>query len=427
MRFIFSAPFRTNININNLKALDAPETVVKVITSALKMSGVLANGYSWQIPWRKVKQGELHYAELSQDQLSFSAIPLLRLMISGSVLSSSMSDLHSTRVIKDVLVNHCVAEYYGNTIAILRIDITLTKMASEAEVFAVLDRWSTAYCSDVIKLIKPMEENVHHELIKHHNLFFKLGDFNVFFRRNALENNVTEPKEDMLWVTRLFMQSAPVLADLLEGWTQQADLSARTTKIGQANIAFCVGNSIVFDVLTPEEESALYTALSICSYFYVLHDVLNQNLRQLFLHLSKNNTVSSTMIHKANSVRSYIEFMENEINDTLIGMQGYRDEISRLLLKTWNYGELIGAVKGKKYAVKKIIEFSIQEKQGRYGRIIEAILAGIGGVALMDFAINIYTFDKSTDSFNIDLPVVHTLYLIIFLLFVFIILVLKKK
>ena len=67
MNFIFSAPFRTGINLNSFISMNFTSEVVASVTSSLnEVKELLPNGFSWDIPWAKDSKGELHYSELSE-------------------------------------------------------------------------------------------------------------------------------------------------------------------------------------------------------------------------------------------------------------------------------------------------------------------------------------------------------------------------
>jgi len=446
MRFIFSAPFRTNITLDSLNAVVTPEPVAKTLASTIQsLQSTMPVGFKWETQWARNNMGELHYSELSEDMLPLSATPILQLTISSDIIISHFV-VPGDAIFQIARVDHCFVDYYDNTIAIARIDITLKEPRNKSIFFSSIDRWSTEFCSSIIKLIKPVEKEIWNKLLKNdqkenRGVFLSPGEFTVFFDRNVVQEDALNEREEMLWVTRIFLNSSDLsksdLSNLLENWTQQSNLSAKTIMVGHAHIAFCVGNSVVFDTLTDEEELAINKSLSLCTYFYVIYDVLNQNLRKLYLKISKDKLASASAINNLNITRSHIEFIENEFSDVLMGLQGLRKNVSSILLKTWSYADLVEAVQRKKSTVGKLVDFLLQNKQNRYNRLIESVLAAIGGVTLLDFTLNLFSFSNSTISMDDSIPglvdaarhlsVDGTLYtIIIFLVFV-LLLVIKKR
>lgn len=444
MRFLFSAPFRTNINMNSLHAVNGAESVAAVIDAAVAASSpALPPGCAWESPWNQADRGELHYSELSEDCLPLTATPLMRLVVNPGFVASATAVAGTPPATEEVVVDRCVVDYYDNTVAIVSVELTLAGGASEAQTLSTVDRWSTAYCSAIIRAIKPFENAILKALRPDKRqsdtaIFMKPEEFHVFLDRMESVQDASEPREEMLWVTRILLASpdGPPI-DLLQQWTQQGDLALKTARVGQADIAFCVGNSIVFDPLTDKEASALHSALSICTYFYVLYNVLNHNLRTLFLNVSRIKAVPAATITRVNRTRSHIEFMENEFSDVLMGFQGLRNDISRRLLATWSYDDLVQAVQKKKDAVAKLVDYSQLEKQNRYGRMIESILAAIGGVAILDFILNLFAFSSDRELADdaviglVDAPrhlsVDGTLYTVVAFLIFVLILVLRKR
>lgn len=446
MRFIFSAPFRTNINLNSLRAVDSSDLITETIETAVRVVNKnLSAGFLWETPWSRLDDSELHYSELTEDRLPPSATPLLRLVIPGDVILSIQAQKNTSEHFKETEIRHCAIDYYDNTVGILCVDMTFKEIVDCEKFFALIDKWSTTFCSSIIKHIKPIEENIRTVLtsgndVLKNSYFICPGKFNVFFDRNAInkENNASVEREEMLWVTRILISTSEEQDyDVLKTWTQAPNLLEIKAKIGNVSAAFCVGNSVVFGEPSKMEEYALKTSLSVSTYFYVLYDVLNQNLRLIFLKVSTTKKVETSVVSNVNRTRGHIEFIENEFSDVLMGLQGLRNDICRLLLKTWRYSELVNAVERKKNSVEKVIDFIIKEKQNRYGRIIESILVAIGGVAILDFSLNLFSFSSDPELGEDSIPglidaakylsVDATLYImIVFLLFV-LLLVMKKR
>lgn len=444
MRFVFSAPFRTNINLSSIEAVDASELIANIIKIAIRNTkSNLGKGFSWKTPWVKTCNGELHYSELAEDYLPLSATPLLQLVISDNEMLSDLASSVKIMSVEEVLFKSCTVDYYDNTVGILNVDIVFNVNKYDQHFFSLIDKWSTKYCSLIIKIIKSFEIDMLSSLLvagrkNESNSFINPGDFYVFFDRNNLEPKSLAKIEEMLWVTRILIKdSGSQCCEILNNWTQQSSLSQRKKNIGNVDVAFCIGNSVIFGSLSNLEESALKASLSISTYFYVIYSIMNKNLRSIYLDLSKGQKVKISLISKASRIRTHIEFIENEFSDVLMGLQGLRSEISRLLLSTWNYSELVKAVQSKKNSVAKVVDSKLQEKQSRYARIIEAILAAIGGVAVLDFSLNLFSFSNnnkidsnaipglvySTKFFSVDAAI----YCILLFLFIVFFSVIKKR
>lgn len=441
MRFIFSAPFRTNINLKTVNAVDSSDLIYDVLYQAKQdIEGNVPETLSWDIPWNKSNNGELQYAALTEDSLPLSATPILKLNISNYQCANA---LIANFAFESLTINSCFVEYYDNTIAILTIDMVFNGIKNTKLFLENVDKWSTAYCSSVIKYIKPFETSMLFAIAKYDGLnkkqiFLKAGNFTVFFDRNSLENNAYIDREEMLWVTRLLLQEQTHIdIELLKTWTQQAELDSMKQQIGSACVAFCTGNSVVFNTMDNAEDRALKVSLSISMYFYVLYDLLNKNLRLMFLNISRTKKVPTFIITNVNQTRSHIEFIENEFSDVLMGLQGVRSRFCKILLDTWNYPDLVGAVQKKKESVGKTVAFILEEKSSRYRRIIESILATVGGIAILDFSLSLFTFASNAKISKDSIPglidstkylsVDGTLYTIVLFLCLVFFFIIKKR
>lgn len=445
MRFIFSAPFRTNINLSSLEAVDESQKLALAIDDAIKFTlSKSTNLFSYEIPLADTKKGELHFSELSEDCLPLSATPLFRLFIDEHELFSPSENIYNSFFGEhDFKVNKCSIDYYDNTIGILYIDLSFLNIRHEHNILSEIDKCSTKYCSSIIKLIKPIENQILSKLTNTSNkdsLFIKNGQFHVFFDRNNIDNQDPEKSEDMLWVTRFFFTPEDpdfLTMNSLHKWTQQSELIKREKSFGKSKISFCVGNSVIFGSLGKAEFSALKSSLSLSTYFYVLYSILNKNLGIIFLNISKSHKTSTSIITNVNRIRGHIEFIENEFSDAIMGLQGLRKEISQTLFETWNYADLVKSANRKNNSVEKVVNFSLQEKKSRYERIIESILAAIGGVTVLDFTLNLFSYSSDTKLSNDSvlgltdaskyLSIDGTLYtIIIFLIFVLYLIIRKR-
>jgi hypothetical protein len=168
-----------------------------------------------------------------------------------------------------------------------------------------------------------------------------------------------------------------------------------------------------------------------------LHDVLNKILKRDFLKVSQKRVASTKVIRAANRTRSFVEFLDNEFTDLILGLQGLRQATAKQYLEVWHYKTLVDSVQRRKKAVADAVDTAYKEKQGRYARIVEAVLAGIGGVAVLDFSINLFAFARQSKDADdpfwglVDaarlLPVDLTLDLAIIFLLLVLILVAKKQ
>ncbi|KAA1161559.1 hypothetical protein [Pseudoalteromonas distincta] len=441
MRFIFSAPFRTQINLDSISAVDSLDMITDILTETNKyLMNNFTEGIVLSSPWCSDSNSCLQYSSLSEDNLPLTAKPLIKMNITGLARSFEYYDISEDYDSGLSLINESYVEFYDNTIAVLLVDITFKNIINKNAFISSLDQWSTKYCSALINSIKLYEKKIQEKLIeldlsyktKH---FVPNGSFKVFFDRNQTFTNIND---EMLWVTRICLEVKPNSnLDIFFNWTANPDLLEKKVKLLSSSATFCVGNSLTFGKLNASEESALKVSLSLSLYFYVLHSTLNKNLRTIFLDISNSKKVSNSVITNINRITSHIEFIENEFSDVIMGLQGLRCKITNILLDTWNYSELIRSVQKKKNAVEKNINFILQEKNNKYRRIVESILAGIGGISILDFSLNLFLFSSKKIVSNDSIPglidatnylsVDGTIYMILLFLFFVFFLIMKKR
>lgn len=392
MRFTFSAPLRTHIALDTMRALEKPDQVAQWIGSLpTRVESILPKGVSVTTQWRPQGAGELRFAALDEDLLPPSARPLFRLVMEPAWILQTVPGFSALGAAR---LNRAYIDYFDNTVALLLLDMDLGESPLDANGLGNIDHLSTALCSSLVQQIKPLECDIRQRLgqiLAGSGLFRQIGQFEVFTDRNQGEGG----QQDMLWVTRLLhLPQMPDDPSALESWTQQPAVSSQLTPIGEARVAFCVGNSFVVGRPPEEERLALERSLLMATYFYVLHDVLNRRLTDIFVSIQNTSKKRLHYFRQVNRIRQHIAFLENEVEDVLMGLQGIRKHAVVRFLRTWDMERLTAAVHRKKTAVSSSVDFALREKQARYGRIVEAILATIGGITLLDFALSLHIFAR---------------------------------
>ncbi|MBD3652337.1 hypothetical protein [Kangiella sp.] len=444
MEFLFIAPFRTDFNLNSLEAICHREAIVDVLLLAVQAENEIDSGFRWLVPWNKEEKGELHYSELNEDQVPDSATPLLKLHLQPKYVKQKLDEILAESEFKEYEINKCDVLYFDNTVGILTITLSFSDRYKHEDVFPVVDKWSTQLCSSIVKIIVPHEVSILKNIQslskeRERNLFLSPRDFIVFFDRfeNSMANTDKE-NERMLWVNRTYIGHVDNgLSPVLERWTQSRELRESALLLDESAISTCVGNSVVYGKLSEENKYAVETALQISTYFYVLYDVFNKILKLLYLEMSSSKKAKESTISRVNRIRAHIEFIENEFGDVLMGLQGKRSAIASRFMETWSYSELVDAVQKKKNSASRFAESILSERQNKYGRVVEAFLAAIGGVSLLDFILSLFAFsnDKNLNTDTVvgivdgakRLPVDGVLYAAIALLVFVLILVLRKR
>ena len=209
MRFIFSAPFRTNINLNSPMAMLNHDVVCGIINTKIKeFNDILPKGIEIKNQWKNNNNGKLHYSTLEDDLIPLSAKPFFTFYLNPEI--ALIDVLKSLPLIGyTTKIHHCNIDYYNNTVAILKVDVEIINPENNSKLISSIDNWSTNLCSKIIFLIKDTEYSFHSFLTKTTSgiiakgLFKNVDTFNVFIDRNNIDPEKAKNQEELLWVTRV--------------------------------------------------------------------------------------------------------------------------------------------------------------------------------------------------------------------------------
>ncbi|ERS84078.1 MAG: hypothetical protein VX673_04770 [Pseudomonadota bacterium] len=93
----------------------------------------------------------------------------------------------------------------------------------------------------------------------------------------------------------------------------------------------------------------------------------------------------------------HLEFTRLEFNEAIIGVQAERAKVVRAAYAAWNLGELIEGSLERTSLIRSKISRLLEARKSQLDRSVELILAGIGGVAVIDLFISLTTASRSLD------------------------------
>ena len=400
---ILSAPFRTRLNLNSVNALlHSEQTCDLLAAAAYKAQQTITNEIVIDPTWISNGTTELHYSQISEDSIPLSATPLFRVRPSRHLLNNLVARNNKTEAAKICNIRECFLDYYDNTIGLLYcfLGISLPNIGDNS--LQVIDLWTVGFCASIIGLAFRSESLLYEALhalspkYRRLSLVMRPGKDLVFLAPTETIERPLPPREKLLWVTRILRPAdTSFTKDMLEHWTQQQDPETKTIRFDNADLAFFVGNSVIVSKFSNTACNTIKTSLSVCAYYYALYDVCNRNLRSIRLDLAKHTFRARLPVNRLNYIRSQLEFLENEQIDTVLGLQGSRKLVAARILEVWEYKALVDTVGNKLSGVGRLVDYYLQEQQSHYTRLVEAILAAIGGVSLLDFSLNLLTFAKN--------------------------------
>jgi|GEM_PF-6585964 len=402
MKFLFFAPLRTNLNLDSIAALKQPESLRRLITEVIEARGQTNTECEWQCLLENCDASLLRYETLAQDSTPASALPFLKLTVPEHIVHQLMPELSSPNSTAGVRFDDCAVFYYDNTMGVIKLALSLEEVTDRAALLGGIDEWSIRLCKAVATFILPEESGFRSALIEAQNTkdlrhFLRRNEFEVFFDRH-LQQGQAPPvvRDDIMWVNRLLIlgKGDPNECHVRQ-WLQQSDPLARAREIGSSRLIIRAGNSVCLSEMGREDIEAYERVILQCSYFFALFDSINRNLRQIYLDNADRKNLSTKTIHSVSRTRGHIQFLHNELVDSIMGLQGSRRELAELLLSTWGFQGLIEAVQKKNEVAGGMIEYFLEKRSIRYNRMVETILAAIGGFSVLGFAVSLFSFARS--------------------------------
>lgn len=396
MKLLITCPFRTNINLNSINGYANLLQMSKQLQSAIKKCDFSEDVKITDIIHPKAQNGT-YYASLSEDNLSTTASPLF--VIHGT--SSFIEKFRRKFLFETSLViNSCNIEAYDNTIGILMVDFSIKdhsflSQASPEKAETLL----TSLCQEIIHSLLPDLKRVEKALIDKKikpNFFLSPGNFQIFSDLNKSSNLPTNDYS-LMWATRILIPSQHPSPQTIQKWTQQTLSENNILQIEEAKIFICTGNNLIVGKITKPNLESLKKTLSICTYFYTIYELINQNLKLTFIKLHTQTKSTPKDLTDINQVSTYIDFIENEIFETNVGLQGFRNKLAESFMRQWKYDSLVKSVKQKKLSITQKIEHIRNKQKHSYSKIVETILAAIGGLTLFDLSLSLISFSNNQD------------------------------
>lgn len=408
LRILLVAPFRTDLNLDTARvSLDPCQLKQDISALCSTLKGRLPGAITLRSWTSEDQTGPLKYASLAEDNLPPCSKPFL-------VLESTSGGAPDPRE-RSPKIESCHIELYDNTIGILRLVVEVPRHDSKDRLRTPeeIDHLTTKFCGEVLVEHATGIDYVHRVVEdladgKAGYSFLTRRKFEIFAQPSRRSGGVVQLSP--LWVTRVLLLSGNQAdlcgKDYLEAWTQSkisdsGSPSAANTKIhfSKAYAHFFVGNSVLLGDLSAGEALALESSVSISNYFYAIADIVNCNLSEMISRsrLAKESARIAMARHHE-STCSHLDYMESIYRDLWLGLQGYRKRIAVALFSCWEYDLLRASIASKRSILAREIESAFENRRARSARVIEVILASIGGVALLDFCVNLYSYVHGADS-----------------------------
>ena len=400
--FIFSAPFRTNIEMDHFSALEPVlvDDFLKEVSDALNASQEQSN--NWRTTRQREKGNDLKFANLDEQMLPWTASPIAVLKVETDILlevSNRVGDpFGGPEAFK---IERCSVRYYDNTIAVMVCEVSIER--TPEDVLEVVDTWSTMLCQSLIGALAMHRHGLENELRirgqekPNRGLFAEPGKLKRFTDRNS---SLKEDARTMLWTTRILASATQPRNDCIAKWTQSQIASGDWLEMGSASLLVRVGNSVLAGDISKRELRIVENMIALSTFFYVSQELLRHHLKLMHVDIGRavSGTTKASFTSKSLSdLRNHVDLMEGEFDDCRLGLQGHAKAVSDRLLAIWDYDDLRSSVLRKCRSVEVAWTLLQEKRRRKYNAIVESVLAVIAGVALLDFILSLFDVASNQD------------------------------
>jgi hypothetical protein len=183
--------------------------------------------------------------------------------------------------------------------------------------------------------------------------------------------------------------------DWLQNWTQDQLEEKNRIRIGDFDASLRVGNSVIFGPPNDIGKYAITRALLLCNRFYAVTHILSVNQRLAHAKLLSEEIDAERARTINDSIRSRLDLVQHEYEDTMLGVQGTRSLAMRTYMHVWDFEKLIENSHRRLSSIDILVQSSLHRRNLRYTRLVEATLTLIGGLTLLDFAVNLLNFSRT--------------------------------
>lgn len=298
---------------------------------------------------------------------------------------------------------------YDNTIAILVVDIEISNSRC-SEFFEKLLVDIQPWSNDFMRLIV---KTCYHKLIKLIDLIWDVdsnGGQNIIQHhdKKSFYIDLSEKYESMLdrgllgvplWINRtLYIDEVnnDNIEQVYKYWLCVDYNASNNMKYDLMNTHIFLGwgNSIIKSDISIEFDRDAIEALCICQYFNSVLDLANYRLNKLVGASGKrlNKQQTKKLDEELKEVISTVNLLLVHLNETKFNIQGKKQKYFSDLVTRWRLNDISYNIEKKVvFCTEKIDRFYKEEsKKNQTGA--ELLLFSIGGIALVDFFLNIVYF-----------------------------------
>ena len=393
--FIFSAPFRTNIEMNTFSALSADKVDGHIREVVGELGRTEGGDDLWTTGRDSGQRGELVYANLDESVLPRKAKPIACLQVRSQGLERIAKDACAPSGATSLDISDCGVRYYDDTIAILVCRVSVGGLRTSDA--GSISNWSTGFCKSLIDRLRSRRLRLESALLarsaasKNQGLLSRQGHLSRFTDRN--EPSAANDGDTMLWVNRIMVSEREPNREAIAEWSQIRPTDADWLDLSSMRLLACVGNSVLAGPPSDRDASVTIDAVALCTYFYVSQDLFRQRLKELHLEVAraaKGVSRSNFSDEKLGELRDHVVVMEGEFGDCRLGLQGHAHDIASRLLEAWNYEALASAVERRSASLETVWSLWREKRRRKYEGALRFVLTIIAGAAVMEFCLSLF-------------------------------------
>ncbi|GGD78533.1 hypothetical protein [Lacimicrobium alkaliphilum] len=366
------APFRTPINLRSERLTESElEQVRAELATMLPNQGFTVQAPDWPFG----------YGSLNHDAIPGFFQPIAFVVPTDELFQSiSQSDTNIR------LLNFQV-HLYDDTVAVL-----FAQWEVKAEPSTKLDRTLTALTNDLVcrvvdELMQPLAEQLSNKTPVSWR-WRSIEEF-VVYRDVARQQLLNR---EALWVARIALVNSQ--SHDYEQWMTWADAQEDTVlQNKQFSLYVGSGNSLLIDCDSAQEQRNLIRAMSLCQFYSVILSLylqqLNDDLSQLEIYVARRgiSRAKNRLLRQVENKLDHLDYVRLQHGQALYGVQGSRRTMVNTIHEAWNTTGQFDNVMGWAGLLRERISRRFQERRIKQGRLVQALLAFIGGLAILDISL----------------------------------------
>ncbi|MBK1885661.1 hypothetical protein [Marinobacter sp. DY40_1A1] len=213
----------------------------------------------------------------------------------------------------------------------------------------------------------------------------------------------TAPESHVLWTGRSIIIK-PEKFDSPTGDTlrQRVSFPGTIDDLRQKRHHVGSGNVLVISEDAEASRDDWFRGLSLCQYYNAILAIYSRILKSSYSQLTdllgaqrtRNGELNRLMADITQSL-DHLEFSRLEFNEARVGVQGDRAAIVNDSCAAWKLDGLIQSALERTDLIRSRIARLLAARKSRVDKTVELILAGIGGVALVELFISLTTASRS--------------------------------